>query len=629
MSDHLIEELRIKSLYIAKSVHELKNVFLSINSSVNLPEASILSTIKNNSSFFLKTLCEYGMFLIKDITNVSKFTYNLNTKLANNYISFNSANFTDKNKKNNNNKYKYCSSLKNTNNINTNKNINKLYKTYTTINIYQDESEIIPFKLKNALKFCINIFKIRSFSDKKDLIFKINIDPELKRKKINNVNEFRLKQVIINLLSNSYKFTLKGFINIDCYYTHVNDDSDSSEKKKIVIKVSDSGLGFNNEDLKNIFSPFQMNKNHLALNENGSGLGLYIVKELCESFHSKIEYNSVKGKGSEFWFTLNDDESSVIDQSLIFTEKLKQMIQEINNGKKDTNQSFNYDEEEEEAEENDEEEEFISEDKNIISENTNKIRSKKATEIITNLNKNKIESQNTENVEKKNLSEININFPLLKKKSLIKQTLSRSKSFELKNQLKNHLKLKNKTLYKRYSNNINTGKRVALYAKITAAQSINTLNTNTKFKRFATQLNFDSSFKEKKKKILICDDEIVTALTTRNILNRYFNNYMNKRINNNNFIPEILFAQNGIECIYKVYSSLVEGNEIDTVLIDENMPFLNGVKTCKFIKTIYELQGTKIYIISSQYIDITKCKANGFYNKPLNIKNVEEIFKNL
>jgi hypothetical protein len=175
-------------------------------------------------------------------------------------------------------------------------------------------------------------------------------------------------------------------------------------------------LGFNNEDLKNIFSPFQMNKNHLALNENGSGLGLYIVKELCESFHSKIEYNSVKGKGSEFWFTLNDDESSVIDQSLIFTEKLKQMIQEINNGKKDTNQSFNYDEEEEEAEENDEEEEFISEDKNIISENTNKIRSKKATEIITNLNKNKIESQNTENVEKKNLSEININFPLLKKK---------------------------------------------------------------------------------------------------------------------------------------------------------------------------------------------------------------------
>ena len=104
MSDHLIEELRIKSLYIAKSVHELKNVFLSINSSVNLPEASILSTIKNNSSFFLKTLCEYGMFLIKDITNVSKFTYNLNTKLANNYISFNSANFNDKNKNNNKNK---------------------------------------------------------------------------------------------------------------------------------------------------------------------------------------------------------------------------------------------------------------------------------------------------------------------------------------------------------------------------------------------------------------------------------------------------------------------------------------------------------------------------------------------
>ena len=622
MSD-VIEELRIKSLYIAKSVHELKNVFLSINSSVNLPESSILSTIKRNSSFFLKTLCDYGMFLIKDITNVSKLNYNLSNNIKNNHNSdCCSVNCGNNNNKNNNN-----SKLKSTFSMNTNNNkINKLYKTYTSINIYKDESENIPFKLRNVLKFCINIFKIRSFSDKKDLIFKINIDPELKRKTINNVNEFRLKQVIINLLSNAYKFTLKGYINIDCYCIHVNE---GTEKKKIVIKISDSGLGFNNDDLKDIFSPFQMNKKHLALNETGSGLGLYIVKEICESFNSKIEYNSVKGKGSEFWFTLNDDESSVIDQSLIFTDKLKQMIQEINNGTKDTNQNFNYDEEEEMEEEyENEEEEFISEDKNNVSENTNiNNHSKKATEIISKLHNNNILPQNTENVEKK-MDDINLNFPLMKKNSIIKQTLAKSKSFETKIEVKNNLKLVNKNLFKRYSNNINTRKRVALYAKITAAQSINSLNSTGKLKRFCTQMNF-SKYKEKKKKILICDDEIVTALSTRNILNRYFNKCMNKHVHsNNNFIPEILFVQNGIECIYKIYNCLVEGQEIDTVLIDENMPFLNGEKTCKFIKNIYEFQETKIYIISSEYIDVTKCKANGFYNKPLNIKNVEEIFKN-
>jgi signal transduction histidine kinase len=76
----------------------------------------------------------------------------------------------------------------------------------------------------------------------------------------------------------------------------------------------DSGLGFNNEDVK-IFSPFQMDSKTKFLNKNGSGLGLLIVKELCESFNSKIHYNSIKGKGTEFWFDIENNNNQIIDQS--------------------------------------------------------------------------------------------------------------------------------------------------------------------------------------------------------------------------------------------------------------------------------------------------------------------------
>ena len=72
-------EFKIKSLYLAKSAHELKNVFLTISSFIENKEETLLSDFKNKKEkeleeeySFLKSLCDFGMSLIYEITQMSK-----------------------------------------------------------------------------------------------------------------------------------------------------------------------------------------------------------------------------------------------------------------------------------------------------------------------------------------------------------------------------------------------------------------------------------------------------------------------------------------------------------------------------------------------------------------------------
>ena len=92
-------------------------------------------------------------------------------------------------------------------------------------------------------------------------------------------------------------------------------------------------------------------------------------------------------------------------------------------------------------------------------------------------------------------------------------------------------------------------------------------------------------------------------------------------------MPEILFAQNGIECLYFTYQYLLKENPINVILMDENMPFINGSTVSILLKEMYEMNEIKIYILSSQDLDITESKADGFYDKPLSKKDILEIFQ--
>lgn len=108
----------------------------------------------------------------------------------------------------------------------------------------------------------------------------------------------RIKQVMINLIGNSLKFTPKsGNITVEV----------SEEEKFVKVKVADTGKGISKDDIPKLFQKFNMvGNNYLTkLNTQGTGLGLYLSKSLIELHGGKIWAESEgEGKGSSFTFTL-------------------------------------------------------------------------------------------------------------------------------------------------------------------------------------------------------------------------------------------------------------------------------------------------------------------------------------
>lgn len=113
----------------------------------------------------------------------------------------------------------------------------------------------------------------------------------------------RIKQVFLNLISNAFKFTSEGEINI-----HVKPVLDSD--LKIYFEIEDSGLGLSEEDQIHLFQPFVQLDSTASRLHGGTGLGLAICKKLTEMMGGEIGVTSELGQGSRFWFTINTQISS-------------------------------------------------------------------------------------------------------------------------------------------------------------------------------------------------------------------------------------------------------------------------------------------------------------------------------
>ena len=104
----------------------------------------------------------------------------------------------------------------------------------------------------------------------------------------------KLKQVVINLVSNAVKFTQEG--PIICRARKINDE--------VAISVIDKGIGIAKEDQEKIFEKFSQVRNGLTDKVKGTGLGLAICKEIIVHHGGRIWVESERGKGSNFTFTL-------------------------------------------------------------------------------------------------------------------------------------------------------------------------------------------------------------------------------------------------------------------------------------------------------------------------------------
>ena len=119
----------------------------------------------------------------------------------------------------------------------------------------------------------------------------------------------RLVQILLNLVSNSVKFTSKGGVNIDLKVIEQNNDT-----VRIRFGVSDTGIGIAENKLNTIFESFKQAEADTTRNYGGTGLGLAISKRLIELHDSRINVDSVLGEGSTFWFTITFNK--VVDHAI-------------------------------------------------------------------------------------------------------------------------------------------------------------------------------------------------------------------------------------------------------------------------------------------------------------------------
>jgi len=127
---------------------------------------------------------------------------------------------------------------------------------------------------------------------KTDVDFQLKIGDNCESILINS-DEYRFRQILSNLVSNAFKFTEKGSVEIGCYIKSQN---------QMVFYVKDSGIGISKEDQKIIFNHFTKVEKTTKI-FRGVGLGLAICKQLTELLDGEIWIESDLGKGSTFFFT--------------------------------------------------------------------------------------------------------------------------------------------------------------------------------------------------------------------------------------------------------------------------------------------------------------------------------------
>lgn len=171
------------------------------------------------------------------------------------------------------------------------------------------ELEDIDFELQNIVEGSVDIF-IKDAAAKK-LSVMTHVEPELPR--IVTGDPVRIRQILINLVSNAVKFTYDGEVIVRVRPVPapgtVGDGtsfnaSPEDAKSFVRFEVSDTGIGMPESIRQRLFTPFAQADGSTTRRYGGTGLGLSICKRLVELMGGEIGFNSSEGGGTTFWFCL-------------------------------------------------------------------------------------------------------------------------------------------------------------------------------------------------------------------------------------------------------------------------------------------------------------------------------------
>ena len=130
----------------------------------------------------------------------------------------------------------------------------------------------------------------------------------------------RLRNILINLLNNSVKYTENGFLKLD-----VSCSDPLADPFMVTFRVSDSGIGIKEEELPHLFEVFTQFDQKTNYGKEGTGLGLALVKGYCSLMNGTVSVESEYGKGSTFVATVQQTviDATPLNSDLISSHQVK------------------------------------------------------------------------------------------------------------------------------------------------------------------------------------------------------------------------------------------------------------------------------------------------------------------
>lgn len=175
---------------------------------------------------------------------------------------------------------------------------------YGTFELHKED-----FSLRECIEGALQVTAERAASKELELAY-FNEHTDFPDVLVNDMTRFR--QVVINLLGNSIKFTQQGSVTIVSHATMLNAATETQNAVyRIQVSVRDTGIGIKEEDHKKLFKLFSQIDSSLARSFSGTGLGLAISDKLVRLMNGQIWVESQPGIGSTFHFTIVTEVKSI------------------------------------------------------------------------------------------------------------------------------------------------------------------------------------------------------------------------------------------------------------------------------------------------------------------------------
>ncbi|MCR5486756.1 MAG: DegV family EDD domain-containing protein [Lachnospiraceae bacterium] len=176
------------------------------------------------------------------------------------------------------------------------------------INARQMRLMVGPYRPTEMIADVVSMIQVRA--QEKKLLFTVNISESLPL--VLSGDEVRIKQILINILSNAVKYTEEGRVTlaVEC--------EGRGKETELCFSVSDTGMGIKKENIPYLFTAFRRMDEDRNKHIEGTGLGLSIVKQLLDLMGGTVKVNSIYQKGTTFMIripqeVINEDAAGAVD----------------------------------------------------------------------------------------------------------------------------------------------------------------------------------------------------------------------------------------------------------------------------------------------------------------------------